>query len=396
MFEMNTGVGSIGFVLYNVNSNNQSFHNDKVASKGITSSNNNNSNNNCSNNDTNTLTKKLSITHVKQSQIAIDSGSIIEIEDGRIVDNDNSLNSIDQMINENNADENNNNNNDIMKRWSEICNVVVKAGLCKGLANPHGIPLYSDHWLEAIDVHHRCGSNLNMENFFTWLDCGSGSKIELPECSREQLERDRVTYCNENDCKRFEVVIEYGLLKYKQIEQFVHTQNVYVDSPLKNPTSPSKSLTPIVKKTKSSVVDMSKNKEISITQLIQNSASYKKTDCSYKTDSNGNRMKKFIFVLSCDYKLYVAQKTRGSFHHSSFLSGGAVLAAGRLTASNGKLLTIAPHSGHYRTGQEHFNRLLSHLGKEGLDMEGIKIEWYKMKPSKQNKNKSLPATVVQN
>lgn len=46
---------------------------------------------------------------------------------------------------------------------------------------------------------------------------------------------------------------------------------------------------------------------------------------------------KWIFVLSTTRTLYVGQKQKGTFQHSSFLSGGAITAAGRLVAHAGIL-----------------------------------------------------------
>lgn len=46
---------------------------------------------------------------------------------------------------------------------------------------------------------------------------------------------------------------------------------------------------------------------------------------------------KWIFVLSASRIMYVAEKKKGYFQHSSFLSGGATIAAGRLVASDGVL-----------------------------------------------------------
>lgn len=46
---------------------------------------------------------------------------------------------------------------------------------------------------------------------------------------------------------------------------------------------------------------------------------------------------KWIFVLSTTRTLYIAQKKKGVFQHSSFLSGGAITAAGRLVAHEGVL-----------------------------------------------------------
>lgn len=46
---------------------------------------------------------------------------------------------------------------------------------------------------------------------------------------------------------------------------------------------------------------------------------------------------KWIFVLSTTRSLYIGQKNKGLFQHSSFLSGGAITAAGRLVAHGGIL-----------------------------------------------------------
>lgn len=46
---------------------------------------------------------------------------------------------------------------------------------------------------------------------------------------------------------------------------------------------------------------------------------------------------KWIFVLSTSRNMYVGEKKKGLFQHSSFLAGGATIAAGRLVALNGLL-----------------------------------------------------------
>lgn len=46
---------------------------------------------------------------------------------------------------------------------------------------------------------------------------------------------------------------------------------------------------------------------------------------------------KWIFVLSTSKTLYVGQKNKGTFQHSSFLAGGATLSAGRLVVEDGVL-----------------------------------------------------------
>lgn len=52
---------------------------------------------------------------------------------------------------------------------------------------------------------------------------------------------------------------------------------------------------------------------------------------------NTNEDSKWIFVLSTYRSLYVGQKKKGKFQHSSFLSGGVTTSAGRLVARDGIL-----------------------------------------------------------
>lgn len=57
---------------------------------------------------------------------------------------------------------------------------------------------------------------------------------------------------------------------------------------------------------------------------------------------------KWIFVLSTSRALYVGQKKKGMFQHSSFLAGAAITAAGRLVAHNG-ILEVRHISLHFKT-----------------------------------------------
>lgn len=58
---------------------------------------------------------------------------------------------------------------------------------------------------------------------------------------------------------------------------------------------------------------------------------------------NTDERSKWIFVLSTARVLYVGQKKKGVFQHSSFLSGGATTAAGRLVARDGILEVYTTH-----------------------------------------------------
>lgn len=82
---------------------------------------------------------------------------------------------------------------------------------------------------------------------------------------------------------------------------------------------------------------------------------------------------KWIFVLSTTRSLYVGQKKKGQFQHSSFLAGGATTAAGRLVAHDGILEAIWPYSGHYHPTEENFMEFISFLEENHVDLSNVKV-----------------------
>lgn len=81
---------------------------------------------------------------------------------------------------------------------------------------------------------------------------------------------------------------------------------------------------------------------------------------------------KWIFVLSTSRNLYVGQKKKGLFQHSSFLAGGATTAAGRLVAHGGVLEAIWPYSGHYLPTEENFREFITFLEENHVDLTDVK------------------------
>ncbi|GMN39393.1 hypothetical protein TIFTF001_008616 [Ficus carica] len=70
---------------------------------------------------------------------------------------------------------------------------------------------------------------------------------------------------------------------------------------------------------------------------------------------------------------YLGPKKKGTFHHSSFLAGGAALTAGRLEAENGTLKSISAYSGHYRPTDDRLNSFLSFLKENGVYLNEVEI-----------------------
>ncbi|CAA3026172.1 Hypothetical predicted protein [Olea europaea subsp. europaea] len=211
-----------------------------------------------------------------------------------------------------------------MSRWSRARTRAAKVG--KGLSkNGKAQKLALQHWLEAIDPRHRYGHNLHfyyvkwlnsqsMEPFFYWLDIGEGKEVNLIEkCPRSKLQQQCIKYLGPMERKAYEVVLEDGKLFYKQTGELLDTT----------------------------------------------------------IEPKGA---KWIFVLSTSRTLYVGKKKKGTFQHSSFLAGGATLAAGRIVVEKGILKAVWPHSGHYRPTPENFQDFVSFLGENNVDLTDVKLD----------------------
>jgi hypothetical protein len=80
----------------------------------------------------------------------------------------------------------------------------------------------------------------------------------------------------------------------------------------------------------------------------------------------GPSMGRAIFVMDQDGTLYVSNhQTQGKFHHSSFLAGAPVAAAGELAVENGVMKEVSRRSGHYCPTKKQLNAFLSEVTKQG-------------------------------
>ncbi|TKW36050.1 hypothetical protein SEVIR_2G414700v4 [Setaria viridis] len=209
-----------------------------------------------------------------------------------------------------------------VSKWARARTRAAKVG--KGLSkDDKAQKLALQHWLEAIDPRHRYGHNLHYyydcwlrceskEPFFYWLDVGEGREINLERCPRSKLLSQCIKYLGPKEREDYEVVIEDGKFMFKNSRQILDT-------------------------------------------------------------SGGPRDAKWIFVLSTSKNLYVGQKRKGTFQHSSFLAGGATSAAGRLVVEDGVLKAIWPHSGHYRPTEENFQEFQSFLKDKSVDLTDVKM-----------------------
>ncbi|XP_066339254.1 IQ domain-containing protein IQM3-like [Miscanthus floridulus] len=206
-------------------------------------------------------------------------------------------------------------------RWNRVSLNASKVG--QGLSRDgKALKLAFQHWIEAIDPRHRYGHNLHFyydewcksqagQPFFYWLDVGEGKDLDLPECPRALLKKQCIMYLGPQEREHYEYIINEGKVIHKQSGEPLDTRV-----------------------------------------------------------PNGT---KWIFVMSTAKKLYAGKKQRGVFQHSSFLAGGATIAAGRFTAENGVIKSIWAYSGHYKPSAENLHNIMNLLEENGVDLKEVEV-----------------------
>ena len=87
---------------------------------------------------------------------------------------------------------------------------------------------------------------------------------------------------------------------------------------------------------------------------------------------NRGRRSELIFVTDKEGGIYAGFKSRGIFHHSSFLSGAPVAMAGTLVIDpTGKLIGVSNFSGHYQATKDHCIQFLHQLRQNGVDLNNL-------------------------
>ncbi|XP_077235839.1 IQ domain-containing protein IQM3-like [Tasmannia lanceolata] len=207
-------------------------------------------------------------------------------------------------------------------RWSRASLNASKVG--KGISKDMRAKMLAfQHWIEAIDPRHRYGHNLHFyydewckcnagQPFFYWLDIGDGRDVDLKECPRSLLRQQCVKYLGPQEREHFEYIPIEGKIVHKQTGELLDTDK-------------------------------------------------------------GPAKGKWIFVMSTSKKLYAGQKKKGKFHHSSFLAGGATLAAGRFITENGVLKCIWAYSGHYHPTDENLRSFTSFLAENEVNLDEVQI-----------------------
>jgi hypothetical protein len=90
-------------------------------------------------------------------------------------------------------------------------------------------------------------------------------------------------------------------------------------------------------------------------------------DTKHATSAFGPDSGRAIFVMDKQGNIYVSnEQTEGKFHHSSFLAGKPVAAAGEILVEHGVIKEINRRSGHYCPSKQQQADFASHLSQLGV------------------------------
>lgn len=101
-------------------------------------------------------------------------------------------------------------------------------------------------------------------------------------------------------------------------------------------------------------------------------------------DTTGTSTGHFIFVMDGDGRIFAEDKVTIQ-HHSAFLAGGPVAAAGFIKVVNGQVTEITNSSGHYMPPYDYTEQALTELKRQGHDVSGVTRNYTGLSANKQAK-----------
>lgn len=214
-----------------------------------------------------------------------------------------------------------------------------------------------NYWLEAADPKHRAGYHLKehmpafqqsgMNNLFEYADKLVGDDMKL-------LERDQVVYLEDLVVRTlFEVDYKDGKLVSKM-----------------NPDLQKK----VIAKTKTEPDE----KKAARRELFRDAGDASEVDTRGWASNGWNRYGDgwACFAMSSYGTTYIGVHQGGTFHHSSFLCGAPVLAAGMIKIENGVPVALAEKNGHYKCNHENMRQFVALMQERLPGVQWDKVDYY--------------------
>ncbi|KAL1588164.1 hypothetical protein WHR41_03206 [Cladosporium halotolerans] len=278
------------------------------------------------------------------------------------------------------------------------------------------------YFLEMVDEKHRYGANLQVyheywqrqnttENFFHWLDHGPGRHLDLPLCSREKLDREKIRYLSREERKDYLVQIDdQGRLRWDKngelittsVDEYKDSNHGIVPKSSPDPLSPAAADTVSPDARHALAHDLAAFSHLSLdsqeSSSSTSSSSSSSPESSHPTSPSPDPKKKphrslrispaallnhllrssvkpgtWIYVTDTLNRLYVGIKNSGAFQHASFLSGARIRSAGAIGIQDGRLTYLSPLSGHYRPTTRSFRAFVDGLEESGVDLAALRV-----------------------
>ena len=219
-----------------------------------------------------------------------------------------------------------------------------------------------------VDSKHRYGTNLKSyhdewnksdtdQNFFHWLDHGDGKSLDLKQCSRQQLDKERVTYLNSEQRKNYLIAVgKDGLLCWhrngRRVDTKKHRWEDLGDGRGIGHLGEKDNLPPPPKHDDDTSSESSSDYSSGDDAGAQ--TQFKQRHYHQKPDDEESKHKywtspsaimdvllrktinanTWIYVCTTKGDMYVGIKATGGFQHSSFMYGATVASAGLLKVCN--------------------------------------------------------------
>ena len=280
------------------------------------------------------------------------------------------------------------------------------------------------YFLEMIDQKHRYGANLLVyheewqrstatQNFFYWLDYGEGRNVDLPGCSREKLDRERIRYLSKDERMNYLTVVDdEGKLRWHKNNDLITTSSEHYkdsmsgivtkgddeavefnDEEVTKQLSDGRRLARHLARVRSGERRSSSSSNSIMSSYFGSDSEDERpaSKASKKTQKKLKSLKvspatvlnkllratvkpgTWIYVADTVGRLYVGIKSSGAFQHASFLSGARISSAGSIGIENGQLTYLSPLSGHYRPTTKSFRVFINTLKNQGVDMSHVKV-----------------------
>lgn len=280
---------------------------------------------------------------------------------------------------------------------NDLTNVHLSEQLFIGEPIPNLLPC--KHWLETLDPKHRYGTYLrpyfdswcslehisvdvhcpeiDADAFFKWLDHGGGKDFDLSEknCEEITVHNDKSKSLHNNSKSNEQ---HHSKIHNDHFDTNVHKKQSTAEATSDESITSWYLTCPSSSSCLLSSLQVRKRHVVSRNQLENSRVTY----CDeaerkwYEVETDDKRKvrwmnrpgkpyvdthdeNRWIFVIDENLKMFINKKRKASFHHSSFVGGNPVRAAGRIDIIDGEIQTIAPNSGHYLTSMFELLRALS-------------------------------------